>query len=59
MSRINLNNYYKINELEYKGNLYELFEHECFGDEVPCVVTKNGVIIGETYDFLDSYVCCL
>lgn len=44
--------YYRID----KFGLFELWESEKYGDEVPAKVTFKGQIIGETYDSLENFL---
>ena len=50
--------YYEIDSLLSDGYTYKLWESVKDGDEVASIVTMNDVVIGETYDSLESYLRC-
>ena len=50
--------YYEIDRLLSDGYTYKLWESAKDGDEVASIVTMNCVVIGETYDSLESYLRC-
>lgn len=45
-----LNKYYVIDERRVAGHKYQLHEHKFYGDEVPCILTKDGIVVSTTFD---------
>ena len=48
--------YYKIYEVKTVYGLFELWEDETYGDEVPAMVTLNNIKVGVTYDSLETFI---
>lgn len=47
-----MDGYYKIDELRNIDGLYEMWEDELYGEDVPAVVTLDGQWWGETNESL-------
>lgn len=48
--------YYKLSERHTAKGLFELWESEKYGDEVPSIVTLNGIEFSATFDTLDEFL---